>query len=269
MAGLLDIELEPSALVRTSGRVRHVRHADLSFAVQTADTVGLVVNLSGSHQVEGGATGRFWSGTPRPGSSSVLPPGPRHEFRIRGTCSVLLMQLPLKQLAAMVGLDVSAARIKPVINSDDVVLTRLMIDMAMHGSDRDVVSLIAEHLLIRQAVDLDPRPPAHLPKARLRRVTEMIAADPVADLPLSMLAREAGMSPYAFSRGFKAATGTSPHRYVLRRRLELAIELLSKSRLPVMDVARSSGFSHVSHLARHMRQWTGTTPHLFRSRILP
>jgi AraC family transcriptional regulator len=70
----------------------------------------------------------------------------------------------------------------------------------------------------------------------------------------------AHMSPFHFSRLFKASTGLSPHRYVVGRRVERAKELLAKTALPRHEVARLAGFTDQSHLAKHFRRHLGVTP---------
>ena len=77
------------------------------------------------------------------------------------------------------------------------------------------------------------------------------------------------MSPFHFAREFARVTGLAPHRYVVRRRLDRAILLLGRRDLTVEDVARRTGFTDASHLARHMCRATGATPRAFRARVLP
>jgi AraC family transcriptional regulator len=84
------------------------------------------------------------------------------------------------------------------------------------------------------------------------------------DLSLTELAAVAGMSTFHFAREFKRATGTSPHQYLLKIRIERAKELLSKSEMPLVDVGFQSGFSHQSHFSRLFRKLTGTTPQSYR-----
>ncbi len=46
---------------------------------------------------------------------------------------------------------------------------------------------------------------------------------------LGELADAAGVSVYHFAREFRRAVGETPHAYVLRRRLEVARELLART----------------------------------------
>jgi AraC family transcriptional regulator len=99
---------------------------------------------------------------------------------------------------------------------------------------------------------------------KLRRVLEFIEENYAADLSLAELSSVVGMSTFHFAREFKRATGTTPHQYVVKLRVERAKQLLSKSEMPLVDVGFKSGFSHQSHFTRLFRKVTGTTPQSYR-----
>ncbi len=82
------------------------------------------------------------------------------------------------------------------------------------------------------------------------------------DISLDDMARIARLSPYHFSRCFKAMTGTSPHQYLIERRVEHARKLLLNSDHSLANIALQSGFSDQSHLTRHMKRLLGVTPSL-------
>ncbi|WP_080659997.1 MULTISPECIES: helix-turn-helix domain-containing protein [Bradyrhizobium] len=100
---------------------------------------------------------------------------------------------------------------------------------------------------------------------RLSRVTEFIAASVDRDFTVKELASVACMSPAHFSRSFKAATGSAPHEYVSRQRLDLAKRLLSTSDRPLVDIAYAAGFSSQPNFNRAFRKAVGTTPSLYRA----
>ena len=98
----------------------------------------------------------------------------------------------------------------------------------------------------------------------LKRVREYVAAHLAGTIRLQQLAALAGLSPFHFSRAFKASTGLSPHAYVLHCRISESKRLLSGSHLTISDVARRTGFSGTGQLSRSFRAFTGTTPTAFR-----
>ena len=103
-----------------------------------------------------------------------------------------------------------------------------------------------------------------LPPARLRRVMDYIDAHLSDDLGLIELAAVTGLSPHHFGEAFKAATGTSPHRYVIERRVHRARELLQDRERTISEVAYDVGFSSQSHLTFNFRRLTALTPGRFR-----
>jgi len=99
---------------------------------------------------------------------------------------------------------------------------------------------------------------------QLRAVEAFVRGNLAGDLSLSELARAANLSPYHFARSFKLAMGTTPHRYVIQKRVEEARRLLEAQELSVDEVAWRVGFSDRSHLARHFRRLLGAPPGTLR-----
>lgn len=99
----------------------------------------------------------------------------------------------------------------------------------------------------------------------LRRVREYIAAHLASAIRLQRLAALAELSPFHFSRAFKASTGMSPHAYLLHCRITEAKRLLSCTTIAVAEVARRTGFTSPGHLSARFRAATGTTPSAFRA----
>jgi AraC family transcriptional regulator len=80
------------------------------------------------------------------------------------------------------------------------------------------------------------------------------------EISLEDMAQVAQLSPYHFSRCFKETTGTSPHQYLIARRIDRAQKLIADPALSLAEVALQSGFSDQSHLTRHMKRLLGVTP---------
>ena len=98
----------------------------------------------------------------------------------------------------------------------------------------------------------------------LRRVEEYIEAHLDSALNISELAASVGFSAAHFSRSFFRSVGLTPHRYVMRRRLTRAHDLLAQTDLAVAEVAFATGFSDQSHFSRRFREFTGLPPRSFR-----
>jgi transcriptional regulator GlxA family with amidase domain len=98
----------------------------------------------------------------------------------------------------------------------------------------------------------------------LRRVEEYIEAHLDSALNIAELAASAGISVSHFSRSFLRSVGFTPHRYIMRRRLVRAHDLLVQTDLAVAEVALATGFADQSHFCRCFREFTGLPPRSFR-----
>ncbi len=102
--------------------------------------------------------------------------------------------------------------------------------------------------------------------ARVTRAVRTIERHADADLTLTGLARDAGLSPYHFLRTFERLTGATPHQYILRVRLRDAALRLADASGKIVDVAFDCGFGDVSNFNRAFRVEFGVTPRNWRGR---
>ena len=107
-----------------------------------------------------------------------------------------------------------------------------------------------------------------LPKHVLRRIIERMRCF-TSDLSLQTLASESGYSRVHFVRMFRAATGYSPHNYLLNLKLERARELLRNPSISLIDIALDCGFSSHSHMSRIFHKFVGVTPSAYRRGSAP
>jgi AraC family transcriptional regulator len=138
--------------------------------------------------------------------------------------------------------------------------------------DGDVDRLLADSLIaalvMRVAQRFGAPVPASLPdlpRRRLRRVLDYIEASLERDLTLAELAGVACLSPSHFSRAFKQAVGTGPHRYTVHRRVERAKDLLRNPENTLAGIAAATGFADQSHFTAAFRREVGLTPGRFRA----
>ena len=75
------------------------------------------------------------------------------------------------------------------------------------------------------------------------------------------LSKKASMAPSSFRRSFKEITGLPPIDYLIRLRIEKAVEMMSKnSRIKVIDAAVNSGFENSAYFTRKFREIMKVTP---------
>ncbi|NKX56621.1 GlxA family transcriptional regulator [Arthrobacter mobilis] len=86
-------------------------------------------------------------------------------------------------------------------------------------------------------------------------------------LTVEELAAHAGMSRRNFTRRFAEATGTTPARWILARRLDEARRLLETTDWPVARIARTCGFGSAVGFRQNFAAAYHTTPTSYRQRF--
>jgi AraC family transcriptional regulator len=106
--------------------------------------------------------------------------------------------------------------------------------------------------------------PGGLSQPQVQYLTDYIQAHLDRPIHLEELAALLHMSQYHFCRLFKRSTGRSPHQFVIQQRVDRAKQLLQRSNQNLLEIATHCGFTDSSHLARHFRKHTGSSPTTFR-----
>ena len=100
----------------------------------------------------------------------------------------------------------------------------------------------------------------------LRRAHDHIDRHYATALDLDQLAAVAGISKFHFARSFEAVYGLTPARYLTRRRIERAQDLLRGANLTVTEICVLVGFSSLGSFSSRFTQLTGETPTAYRDR---
>jgi AraC-like DNA-binding protein len=103
---------------------------------------------------------------------------------------------------------------------------------------------------------------------RLLRARDTIDRSYAAPLDVAALARVAHVSPAHFARQFRLVFGETPHRYLQRRRIERAMELLRDTDRPVSEVCLDVGFASLGTFSRTFAAVVGEPPTAYRARTL-
>ena len=215
-------------------------------------------------------------GTQTRGNVCVLPSGLEHQATLEGRSEHLALYLDRSLIdRAAAGAQFSGnfeiaeryARGDNVISGVGMALLGELESEGLSGRlyAESLGNVLAVHLLRYYAVTTSkPAFTGGLSATKLRKVTDFIADNYSKDLRLAELAQVAGMSSFHFAREFKRTTGTTPHQYLIKFRVERAKALLARNDLPLIEVGLQSGFSHQSHFTRLFRRVTGTTPNAYR-----
>lgn len=193
-----------------------------------------------------------------------------------GNVEALLPRWTFDQLADGHG----AARIKRLdleagIAADDTILRHLGASLEHALAEKPIksaaVAQIAASVTVRIAQRFGGLQPARSSQRgglagwqlRLARATFDRQLD--GSVSLDDLARECGLSVSHFSRAFRLSTGLAPHRWLMRRRVEIAKDLMLAETMPLAQVAVACGFADQSHFTRTFADLIGLTPSRWRT----
>lgn len=160
-----------------------------------------------------------------------------------------------------------------LMESSDLLTQRLALELWSHleRSPRiepllvdGVASLLTLRLLQLASKTDAGRLVGRLSDIRLRIVLDYIESNLGREITLADLAECAGLSTPQFCQVFKNSTGFSPHRYLIKRRVERAKVMLRGECIDIAEIALALGFSSQSHFTRAFHIATGVAPMRYR-----
>lgn len=102
--------------------------------------------------------------------------------------------------------------------------------------------------------------------AHLRRARDHMDRNYQDELDLDRVAQVAGVSKFHFARCFEATYGQTPMRYLTRRRIERAQDLLRVANLTITEVCMLVGFSSLGSFSTRFTRLVGESPTQYRNR---
>lgn len=259
---------------------------DKELYVSESQELTLAVHLSGARRVrvftDGGLSRRF----SRPGDITLIPRGQSISYLTDGEVEFATAHFPLD--AAKIFRDVAGDRLLNLphclfaIRDDYVVssVRTLMRAPALSSrSTRHYVTHLLNSLawhLVRVVADGNAEP---VRLAQWQTTVDGAPREPDFDaaiaqidarlgdrIGLQELADHAGMGRTRFCEKFTQRYGCSPHRFILRRRIEKAKALLREGRSNVTAIAYELGFSSPSHFSVAFKAATHLSPLEFAAR---
>lgn len=199
-----------------------------------------------------------------PGSVCLVPPDVKHEYRHRGR---------VEHLYAHFALHSGAAEPMPILAVQDLagdftpLCERFEHAVHVHASRPsqaearlwDVLWELSERTTRKE----QRQSRRHVALDRACRVIQSRLSE---SLSLADLATPAGVSPAHLTRLFRAELGLTATDYLRRCRLERALHLLTRSEVPIKEVACEVGIPDLHAFNKAIRRGYGVSPRELRSR---
>lgn len=99
---------------------------------------------------------------------------------------------------------------------------------------------------------------------QIRRATEFLEANLQSGTSLYSVATECDLSVSHFARAFRKTFGQPPYRWLLKRRIDMAMTYLLHSDLPLADIALRCGFMDQSALNKSFQRFVKQSPNEWR-----
>ena len=207
-----------------------------------------------------------------PGFIYLIPEYTRHDYRHKGNMKLYYIHCQIRTPAGISFFDLYDCDY--VINSKAYGLGFYDFEQLRHLSKKnDVTSLLASsgQLLslispfVRQVKSGTVRG-ADKDLARLMGVVNYIEEHLPDDPSVVELAAMVNMERSAFSRLFSRVLGTAPGKFIQKKRIESARQLLDSSNLSCEDVGEKLGFYDSSHFSRIFKRETGVRPGEYREK---
>jgi AraC family transcriptional regulator len=222
----------------------------------------------GGRTVQDGAT--------TPGTVHVTGPSIPVHCVFRGPYDVLHLHVPNALIAECAR--ERTGRTMPVFGLNDVPRKDLTVDAlsrALLDADRmggscgqlyaDCIGIAIVARLLASANRVAERPKVSaLARWRLKRAIDYFEAQIGEPVSLAAVAASVGLTRMHFAAQFRAATGLSPHEYLLRRRIERAQGMLAETGMSLVDIALSVGFQTQSHFTSVFKRYAGQPPRAWR-----
>ena len=222
-----------------------------------------------------------WSGAPverhhlSTGSVTFIPAGVPHRARYGKAEKIFVLLAPRWFESVRAAAGIGPVSLRPRYGVDDPLLSQLTLALAEDVRSGHPIGLMyGESLgvaLVARIARAHAEPVVRTRAGRgalqphtLRRVVEFIEAELERAVTLRELAAVAQLNIFHFIRAFKHSTGSSPHQFIVSKRIERARSMLNSTELPVAQIALECGFSNQSHFTAAFHRATGITPAHFR-----
>jgi AraC family transcriptional regulator len=219
-----------------------------------------------------------------PGGMFMVPGGMDFGVRLAGTLRTLHLYvrraLLVEVASCLLTGEPSHIEILPRFGDCDPLLEHLLLGVrdALHDENPSampytdyLVRAVAARLISQHSSVASARKrisgPAPMASHQFDSALDFMHANLERSIDLPAIARATGLSSTHFARQFRRTTGQSPHRYLMRLRIERATRLLRETGNGIADIAFACGFANQEHMTRLFRHHLGTTPGAYRRAV--
>lgn len=237
------------------------RFAANAYELHRHDTYAIGLTLHGVQS--------FWYRGERrcslPGNVIVLHPDEMHDGGAGTEVGLRYRMLYLEPSLALDSLGPASSLpfVRDPVLSDPMIAAAL--SAALDNLDEELDELLVDDVISRLAQGLSrvarqsPKPTDKLAVRQVALVRDYLEAHALRLVRSDELEAISGLDRYALSRQFRAVYATSPHRFLLMRRLQRARDMIRMGE-PLAEIAADTGFSDQSHLNRQFKKAFGVKP---------
>jgi AraC family transcriptional regulator len=268
--------LDPS-----SGRIAHWKHGALHDVVQPMADHVIMTYIDTMQPLERRTGKSVTKGVARPGVVTIIPAGTSARWDIAGAVDVVQLYLPpiiIERISTEAGKAMPTGLVERTGYLDPVT-SRFLVTAAeaLEGNStldamfrQQITDLLATRLLSAHVGTAVPLLPASggLSPSVLRRALERLRSENDADVSLTALAADAGLSRFHFCRAFKASTGMPPNTWLRLYRLEQAKAMLRDPSISIVTIAAALGYASQTAFSAAFRKLIGISPSEFRRKSI-
>jgi AraC family transcriptional regulator len=218
-----------------------------------------------------------WVGVAVPGSVIVAPPDVAASYEVDFDHECLLVSVGSAYLEALLSRAPALAESRMRLERSRPVHDPLLGGAARHlyalarRKRRD--PLVEESVLVamlygivaHQEPERGRGGPRRLDAPSLTRLREFVRERLPEDVSAGDLAAFLGTDRFRLVRLLRRYAGVTPHRFIVRERIELAVDLIHATRQPLAQVAVDAGFADQAHMSRWFATLLGRTPGQIRA----
>ncbi|WAZ19666.1 AraC family transcriptional regulator [Streptomyces cinnabarinus] len=210
----------------------------------------------------------------------IIPPGPSRTLFVAAKgdvpATVASLTVPQETLHRFVDEEDLPSRLTqlrdmfPAVRFDPVLAltVRALVVASEAGADelyaQAATQFIAAHLLAAHT-DGAVRSAGALSSLQLETVLSYMRENLGRPVSLDDLASLVSFSRFHFVRRFKAATGSTPYRYLTELRIDMSRKYLESGNDTITRIGQRCGFSGPEHFSRSFRRVMGCTPSQYRA----